>query len=144
MGRHPPELAIFTTIGRYKIQKDLTFSNSTGTLTLFTVTGDVFVSIIPIITTDLTSAAAANIRMGVVGATDAMIVDSLSTVLDARGIWVDQTPDSEIEPLDRTRSYIITDGNDINLTLDAQVDAGAITFYCFWTPLSADGNVVVA
>lgn len=131
-------------LGNNRLQKDLTFSNDTGTVALFTVTGDVIVKIIPIITTDVTSAAVANIRMGVVGETDAMIVDSVSTNLDARGIWVDQTPDNEIETTERIREYIITDGNDVNLTLSAQVDAGAITFYCWWDRLSADGKVVVA
>ena len=124
------------------IRKDLTFSNDSGTLTLFTVIGDVIVWMIPVIVTDVTSAALANIRLGVVGNTDAMIVDSQAVDLDARGIWVDQTPDNEIEPLDRIRSYIITDGNNIVLTLDAQVDAGAIRFYLYWVPLSNDGNVV--
>lgn len=140
------EMEIYTSLGEFKIQKDLTFSNSTGTLTLFTVTGDVWVNIIPVITTDVTSAAGANIRMGIVGNTDAMIVDSLATGLDARGIWVDQTPDNEIESTERVRGYFITDGNNIILTLDAQVDAGAITFYCFWSPLdtAGAGNVVVA
>ena len=124
------------------IRKDLAFSNDSGTLTLFTVTGDVIVWIIPVITTDVTSAALANVRLGVVGNTDAMIVDSQAVDLDARGIWVDQTPDNEIEPIDRVRSFIITDGNNIILTLDGQVDAGAIRFYLFWAPLSNDGNVV--
>ena len=124
------------------IRKDLTFSNDIGTLALFTVTGDVIVWLIPVITTDVTSAALANVRLGVVGNTDAMIVDSQVVDLDARGIWVDQTPDNEIEPLDRIRSYIITDGNNIVLTLDAQVDAGVIRFYLYWEALSADGNVV--
>lgn len=126
------------------LRKDQTFSNSTGTITLFTVTGDVIVWLIPVIVTDVTSAALANIRLGVVGNTDAMIVDSQAVDLDARGIWVDQTPDNEIEPLDRVRSYIITDGNNIVLTLDAQVDAGAIRFYLYWVPLSNNGNVVEA
>lgn len=137
--------SIFTSMGQNKIQKDLTFSDdAAGALTLFTVTGDVYVTIIPVITTDLTSVAGANIRLGIVGDTDSMIVDTVATALDARGVWFDKTPNTEIEPLDRKRAYIIADGNNIILTLDAQVDAGAITFYCFWTGLSADGNVVAA
>ena len=138
------EMPIFTSLGKFKIQKDLTFSNDTGTVALFTVTGDVFVNIVPVITTTLVPNTAANVRMGVVGNTDAMISDSVSTDLVARGIWVDQTPDFEIESTERIRGYIITDGNDINLTLSAQVNSGAITFYCFWSPLSGDGNVVPA
>ena len=129
-------------LGLPLVQKDLTFSNDTGALTLFTVTGDVIVWLIPVITTDVVPNTTANIRLGVVGNTDAMIVDSDADDLDARGIWVDQTPDNEIEPLDRIRSYIITDGNDIILTLSSQVNSGAIRFYLFWDRLSSDGNVV--
>ena len=134
----------FAWLSQKRLQKDLTFSNDTGTVNLFTVTGDVIVKIIPVITTDVVPNTTANIKMGVVGNTDAMIVDSVSTVLDARGIWVDQTPDYEIETLERIRSYIITDGNDVVLTLSAQVNSGAITFYCFWTPLSLGGLVIAA
>ena len=135
---------IHTLLGKFKIQKDLTFSNDTGTVNLFTVTGDVFVNIIPVIITDVSSAAGANIRLGVVGYTDAMIVDTLSTDMDAREIWNDGGITNEIENLDSIRKYIITDGNDIVLTLDAQVDSGAISFYCFWSALSGDGKVEVA
>jgi hypothetical protein len=131
-------------LGKNNLTQDITFSNSTGTVNVFTVTGDVLIRIIPVITTDVTSAADANIRLGVVGNTDAMIVDSLSTNLDARGIWVDQTPDNEIESTERIRGYIVTDGNDVVMTLDAQVDTGVVRFYCFWTPLSSDGMVVNA
>ena len=137
----PPD---FMWLGPNSITKELVFSNDTGTVALFTVTGDVIVKIIPVIVTDVVPNTTANIRMGVVGNTNAMIVDSVSTNLDARGIWVDQTPDNEIEPLDRIRSYVVMDGNDINLTLSAQVNSGAITFYCFWTPLSSDGKIIVA
>ena len=121
----------FAWLGPVKEQKDLTFSNDTGTLTLFDVTGDVIVKIVPIIMTDVVPNTTANIRLGVVGNTDAMISDSVSTVLDARSIWVDQTPSFEIESTERSRDYIITDGNNIILTLSAQVNSGAITFYCF-------------
>lgn len=130
--------------GTDRLIQNITFSNDTGTVNVFTVTGDVIVRIIPVITTDVTSAAGANIRFGHVGVTDAFIVDSLATDLDARGIWVDQTPTNECEPTDRVRDYIITDGNDIILTLDAQVDAGAIRFYCWWTKASTDGAVANA
>jgi hypothetical protein len=131
-------------LGKNNLIQDITFANSTGTVSVFTVTGDVLIRIIPIITTDCVPNTTANIRLGVVGNTDAMIVDSASADLDARGIWVDQTPDNEIEPIDRIRSYIVTDGNDVVLTLDAQVNSGVIRFYGFWTPISGDGMVINA
>lgn len=132
----------FGRLGAAKLQKDLTFSNDTGTVNLFTVTGDVIVNIIPVITTDVVPNTTANIRLGIIGNTDAMIVDSDADDLDARGIWVDQTPDFEIESTERMRGYIITGGNDIILTLSAQINSGAIRFYNYWTPLSDDGLVV--
>jgi len=133
------------SLGRNKLIQDITFSNEgAGAVSVFTVTGDVLIRIIPVVTTTLTSAAAANIKLGAIGSTDAMIVDSLATNLVARGIWIDQTPDNEIEAVDRIRSYINVDGNDIILTLDAQIDTGVIRFYCFWSPLSSDGSVVNA
>jgi hypothetical protein len=126
------------------IQQDITFSNDTGTIILFTVTGDVIVWVLPVVTTDLASASSSDIRLGVLGNTDAMIVDSMATDFDARQLWFRQHPNSEIEPLDAVRSYIVTDGNDIVLTLSDQVDSGAMRFYCYWAPLSSDGNVVAA
>ena len=128
-------------LGQNVLIQDITFANSTGTVSVFTVTGDVKLSIIPVITTDCVPNTTANIRLGVVGNTDSMIVDSASAGLDSRGIWVDQTPDNEIEPSDRIREYIVTNGNDVVLTLSAQVNSGVIRFYCFWSPLSGDGVV---
>lgn len=129
---------------RARVVKELTFDDDTGTLTLFTVTGDVQVYIVAVCKTDLASAAAANMRLGIVGNTDAMIVDTLATELDANEIWNDQSPSDKIQASDRAREYDISNGNNIVLTLDAQIDSGAITFYCYFTPYSNNGLVVAA
>jgi len=135
----------FAGLGQSVVTKTLTFSNdAAGQVNLFTVTGDVIVKVVPVCTTNIASAAAGNITMGAVGDLDAMIGTTLGTDIDAREIWIDATPDSEIEAFATIRDYIITDGNDIQLDLDAQIDSGVIAFYCFWTPLSSDGNVVAA
>ena len=131
-------------LGKNVLIQEITFANSTGTVSVFTVTGDVLIRIIPVITTDCVPDTTANISLGVVGDTEAMIINSASAGLDARGIWIDQSPDNEIEPVDRIRGYIITDGNDVIMTLSAQVNSGVIRFYCFWTPLSGDGVVSAA
>jgi len=125
-------------------RKALTFSNDTGTVSLFTVTGDVVVRIVPICKTNLASAGAANIEMGVSADTDAMIASTLATDIDANEIWHDASPDSSIEAESVFREYIISNGDDVILTLSAQVDSGAITFYCFWYPLSLGASVVPA
>ena len=130
--------------GEFSVSKALTFSNDSGTVTLFTVTGDVEVRIVPIVKTNVASGAAGSIELGVSGDVDAMIVSTLGTDLDANEIWNDASPTSNIEALDTSRDYIISNGDDVILTLSAQIDSGAITFYCVWRPLSSNGNVVAA
>ena len=127
-----------------RVTKELTFSNDTGTVSLFTVTGVISIEIVAVCKTNVASAAAANIRLGIVGYTNAMLVDTLATNLAANEFWNDQTPTDSIQTSDRRRKYDIANGNDIILTLDAQVDSGAITFYCYWEPLSSDGKLVAA
>ena len=132
-------------LGKTIARKTVTFSNTTGTVNLFTVTGDVLVKIVAVCTTNVASAAAANVEVGIAGSTGSIIPTTLSTDLADREIWHDNSPDSEIEAFsDASREYIISDGNDVVLTLSAQVDSGALNFYCIYTPLSTDGAVVSA
>lgn len=122
--------------------KELVFKNDTAPLSLFAVTGDVIVRIKAVCKNDVASAAAANIELGVSADTDAMIGATVATAIDEGEIWHDATPDSSIEAESTSRDYIISGGDDVILTLSGQVDSGAITFYCHWFPLSADGSVV--
>lgn len=125
--------------------KAVTFSNTSGTVNLFTVTGDVVLRIIAVCTTNLASAAAGSISVGIAGTTDAILPVTLATDIDAREIWKDNAPASEIEAVSSSvRDYFITDGNDVILTCSAQIDSGAITFYGFWVPASSDGAVTAA
>jgi len=135
-----------TIVRNEKIEtKSVTYSNTGATTTsLFTVTGDVIVRIIAVCTTSLTSGAASNMSVGITATTDAIIPSTLATDIDAREIWYDASPDSEIESLDTIRQYIVTDGNDIGVTNDAQVDTGALKFYCMWQSLGGNGLVVAA
>jgi len=127
------------------VTKALTFSNdAAGALSLFTVTGDVIVRIVPICKVNVASIAEANVELGVSADTDAMIASTLASDLAAHEIWNDASPTSPVETEGTSRDYIISNGDDVILTLDAQVDTGAITFYCYWTPLSSDGAVVAA
>ena len=131
-------------LGKFSLIQDITFSTSTGTVSVFTVTGDVIIRIIAIVTTNVVPNTTANIRLGTIGNTDAMIGDSVSSNLDAREIWNDSVASREIEAVDSVRGYIIADGNDVILTLSAQVNSGVIRFYGFWTPLSGSGKVANA
>ena len=124
--------------------KELTFANDTGTVALFAVTGDVIARVIAVCKTNVTSAAAANVECGISGSTDAMIATTVATTIDADEIWHDASCDSDIEAESVSRDYFISGGADIALTLSAQVDAGAITFYCSWIPLSNGASVAAA
>ena len=119
--------------------------NGTGDpATLFTVTGDVIVKIIAVVTTNL-AGATATVEVGTAAVTDAILPTTLATTLDARLIWHDAAPSDEIEAISTAKEYIITDGNDIVMeTGIANVTSGVIVFYCYWQRLSTDGQVVVA
>jgi hypothetical protein len=126
------------------LTKALTFDNDTGALNIFTVTGDVIVRVVAVCKTSVASVGAGNVELGIAGATGELLPTTLGTDLDAGDIWHDATPDAKIELESVRRDYIISDGNDIILTLSAQIDSGVINFYCEWEPLSIDGNVSVA
>ena len=128
-----------------KVTNTITFADTAAASpVLFTVTGDVIVRLIAVCTTSLTSAAAANVEVGIAGNTNAIIATTVASTIIAREIWHDAAADSEIEAYSTIREYIITDGNDILFTLSAQVDLGTVAFYLDYAPLSADGAVVAA
>jgi hypothetical protein len=126
--------------------KAVTFADTDAAVPLFTVTGDVVARVVAICKTDLTSAGGCNVEVGITGATAAIITTTDALDIDADDIWHDAVPDSDIEAASIAgfAGFIISGGADIILTPSLQVDTGAITFYCFWTPLSANGNVVAA
>lgn len=127
--------------------KILTFDDTAaGAPDLFTVTGDVIVRVIAVVKTTVLSGAGANGEVGIAGETltTKIITRTILTRLVEGEIWHGTTPELEIEPLSEMSDWIISNGNDIIFTLDAQADSGSIAFYCLWTALSADGMVVAA
>ena len=125
-----------------RVIKTSTFANTTGAPVIFTVTGDVLVRVMAVCQTSLTSAGACNAELGIAGATDTILATTDVTAIDADEIWHDATPDADIEAASVIKEFLIAGGADIILTLSAQIDAGVIAFTCWWTPVSADGNVV--
>jgi len=127
------------------VTKTITFANLAAAANLFTITGDVVVKILAICTTSLASAGGCTVSVGIAADPDAILPATDVTVLDAREIWKDITASSEIESwTSSVRHYVITDGNDIIINPSAQVDSGALVFYCFFIPLSSDGDVTAA
>jgi hypothetical protein len=120
-------------------------TGAAGTYAMFTVTGTVLVEVFGVCQTSLTTGGgAATIELGITGNTAALIAQTLATGLDQYMTWQDATPEANPSAVDLTaRSFSITNGADINLKITtADLTAGVIDFYCFWTPLSTNGNVV--
>lgn len=139
----PFELSPF---GKYLERKTVTFSNTTGTVNLFTVTGDVLMSFVEVCGTSLTSAGGCNLSTGVAGNTAAFLGETDVTTIDAGMTWGgDGWYATPTYPL---REFVnlmwLLSGQDIIATLSAQIDAGVLNCYCFWTPLSAGASVVAA
>jgi len=136
-----PQIAGF---GAHRIRQTITFANTSGTVNVFTVTGDVIIKVIGVCSTNCESGGACDIELGITGSVAALIASTDLTVLEAGDIWHDTTPDADNELLSVVAKHIVIGGADVIITLSAQADSGVIEFYCLCTPLSADGLVVAA
>lgn len=108
--------------------------------TVFTVTGDVKVSVWGQCKTNIVGAG--TMEMGIAGNTAALIAQIAdATDLDAGENWVDAAPETvSTQP----GTFILNNGADIILTIGtADLTAGVVDFYCAWRPLSAGANVTV-
>lgn len=144
--------AIFSPLP-FRAVKRMTFAGGTtndpgdydGTgnpATLFTVTGDVLVYIVAMCKTDLVGGA--TLEVGLTGNTAVLLAQIAdATTLDANENYLDATPakGEGAAPV----FHPIAGGLDIIQTVGtANITAGVIDYYCFWRPLSSDGNVVAA
>jgi len=112
-----------------------------ATHTLFTVTGNVLVSVFGICDTNI--AGAGTMEVGVAGNTAGLIAQIAdATDLDDGDIWVDATPGVGVEALPTVK--VLNDGADIILTIGTtDLTAGVVDFYCLWRPLSSGANITV-
>ena len=124
--------------------KSTTFAGGAGPVTLFTVTGTVIVNVVCVCLVSVTIPGAETIEVGTTAAPAVLIAQVLGSNIIAGEIWHDATPDAEIELSSVVQESIISDSNNIVLTQSGNVDTGTLEFYCFWSALSADGNVVAA
>lgn len=119
-------------------------TGATGATTLFTVTGVVIVTVFAYCSSDLTSGGAATMEVGVAGNTAAIIAQTTATTIDNTEIWDDASP-ATVEALANNSEKIIGGSANIIQTIGTTtVSGGVLTYYCLWTPVSADGNVVAA
>lgn len=136
----------------YLCEKSVTFAGGTtdswgddgGALdggALFTVTGTVRVRIFGVCTVNLAGAATINVGTSKTAAgIIAQVADAED--IDAGDIWHDNTPDANVEASSVATEKIVANGEDIRLyNGTTNITAGAITFFCSWFPISADGKV---
>jgi hypothetical protein len=110
--------------------------------TLFNVDGDVLAYIVAVCKTDL-AGGSATLEVGVTGATAALIAQTTATDIDINEGWFAATPTLAVA---NTAQYHVIGGglNVIQTVATANITAGAITYYCFWKPLSDGAKVQAA
>lgn len=118
--------------------------------TLFTVTGVVKCIVVGKCTEDCTGAGSTD-EVGITGATAIFMPTTTMTNLDSGEIWLNNaTPATyfivgESEAAADNLPIYMLNGNDIIMTTKtANTEDGTVEFYCYWTPISSDGNVVAA
>lgn len=132
-----------TAVGNYNFTDD---AGAQGTFTIFTVTGDVMVSVAGICQVLMDSGGAATIELGIAGNTAAIIAQTTATDLDQYETWQDAGPEANPGPVDLTaRTFFVANGADVILTVGAaDLTAGDIDLLCRWFPVSTNGAVVEA
>lgn len=132
-------LAHTQQLSRNLVRKTVTYSGG-GSYTAFTVTGAVAVTVIGYVTTaltnhaDTTSVGTATSAAGIIAATAGTAMQGTSQ------LWTDAAP-SKFETFP-TATYGISEN--IAVVGTANLVGGVVELYCFWIPLSTDGNVVAA
>ncbi len=111
--------------------------------TIFTVTGDVLVSLYGVVKTTLVGAA--SLWVGVSGADDAVF----QTVNDATTLVVNEVwgADASVSLAEAITPRVHGIGGGLDITGNVgttNITAGVIDFYCFFRPLSDDGSVEAA
>ena len=136
---------VITSNESFKLESTWTFvtatTGATGAHTLFTVTGNVLVSVFGVCDTSLDGAA--TLEVGVASNTAQLLAQiANATTLDDGDVYVDA--DTEVGAGLIPSMQVLNDGTDIIMTIGATaVTAGAVDFYCLWRPLSSNGNVTV-
>lgn len=118
------------------------FDGTGNPATLFTVTGPVLMRVMGVCTTNL-AGASATLSVGTALTAAGLIAQTTATDIDANEIWHDASPDASVE-LSSVLSERIVNQNVIQTVGTANITAGAITYYCYWFPLTNDAKVVAA
>lgn len=129
----------------FLLQSPWTFSELTtgaiGAHTMFTVTGDVLVSVFGSCNVDLVGAA--TLEIGVAGNTAGLLAQiANATTLDNGDVYVDASTQVGVAAIPTTK--VLNDGADIIMTIGAApITAGQVNFYLTYRPLSDGANISV-
>mgnify|MGYP003152556876 CR=1 FL=1 len=121
-------------------------AGATGTIVIYTVTGDIACFAGASIDVELTSTSDnGTIELGVAGNTACLLVQDVmdSTAFQIGDSWtlIDASNTNGLQFADEP--IIIGNGVDIIQTIGTNAAlTGDVDYYLFWRPLSADGNVV--
>lgn len=117
--------------------------NTQASHEVFTVTGLVRLRMWVECTTNLASAGdAAQLQLGVEGATNAFIAATNEDALDANDIWYDATPTVVYDTAANSILDYVVNGLDVGYEITGEaLTAGALTFHCAWDALNSTGNV---
>jgi hypothetical protein len=114
-----------------------------GASTLFTVTGDVLVTLWGVIGTSFASGGAATMSVGVASGTALFCAVTAVANLTAKKSWY--LTNAPALTFLIGGSYSVGQSQNIIQTIaDFTMTDGQITYYCLWRPVSTDGNVVAA
>jgi hypothetical protein len=113
--------------------------------TLYTVTGDVIIRLLPVCTTLL--AGSGKLEVGVTGNLAGIIAETTATDIDANDIWKAASPtDVGVIALSSiVGPFVVVNGLDIlETTTTADITSGQIYYVCWWRPASPGSTLVAA
>lgn len=133
------------------VSKSVTFTGAAnlgavGAVPLFTITGQVLISImIPFCTLNLNPAVAgATIALGTTNSTALFIAATTAADIDTNEFWVDTAPDAAGVAIPAALIDIAITENIIGTVATQAIDGGTLRVDVYWLPLSPDGALVAA
>lgn len=142
--------AIVATDEAFRTVKTVTFTGAAGagavgTVSLFTVTGDIHCDLFWKCTSDLVSAGGGSLDVGTVNQTS-LFDSQAATDYDANMIM---SPGNSVASYaaqrDNSRRFWVGFGDDIIATIGTgDITGGVLVFTLFWRPVSDDGLAVAA
>lgn len=123
--------------------------NTVATHEVFTVTGTVKYKVLYLVTADLTSGGSATLTFGREGAADSLAGSQAFSGLDAGEVVIPGGSNAAISAsVTHDANATAGRGSDYVTGLDlgyeigtAALTGGTMKAYCWWTPITADGNV---